>query len=74
MVIINAPKESRLTPRQLEIIGYLAEGKSIGQIALLIGIRYDVVRQMLTDARGRCGGVTLYQLLFMAGTWSRMGG
>lgn len=57
-----------LTPRQLEIIALLAEGKSNKQVASLLSISMDTVRKHIIRA---CGKLALENRIQLIVAWAR---
>lgn len=54
---------SRLTPRQLEIVGLLAQGYSNKQVASILGIRRVTIQAHIYNACHRCNVKNKTQLI-----------
>lgn len=59
----------KLTPRQMEIIGLLAQGNSNKQVARLLGICTDTVRKRIISACARAGVENRIQLIVLYAQW-----
>lgn len=59
----------RLTPRQMEIVSLLAEGKSARDIAAILSITLDMVKQHVYRARNRLGLDNRIQLIVVFVMW-----
>jgi DNA-binding CsgD family transcriptional regulator len=57
-----------LSPREIECLSWAAEGKTYGEIALILGLADSTVRMYLKDARHRLDSVTIAQAIAKAKT------
>ena len=60
---LQRPEETRLTPRQREVLRWLVAGKTLDDIAAIMDISHSTVRFHLSSAREKLGGDTLPQLV-----------
>lgn len=59
----------RLTPRQAEIIGYIASGMTDKEIAPLLSIRTRTLRHHISNARRKIGAENRLQLVAVFVAW-----
>jgi DNA-binding NarL/FixJ family response regulator len=53
---VREPQGARLTPREEEVLGWLARGLKDRQIAEAMGLSYETVRNYVKTVRGKLGG------------------
>ncbi len=58
-------KPRGITPAQLEIVGYFAQGLTVKEIMVKRGITCNTVRSIERDARYRIGAKTIAQAVYI---------
>lgn len=65
-VLPTAKTAFHLTEKEIDYLGWIAQGKTMEETAAIMEVKYNSVRITIENAKKRCGAVTTVQLVALA--------